>query len=357
MTTLSSTSQSAIATKEKFTSFRKENPKTRIRNAAKQMGCSEAELVATGVDGDVIRLDVDPSVIILEIERLGEVMALTRNDACVHERSGVYGGVSIGKHASVVVGPDIDLRLFFKAWKYAFAVSTPAAGMPDGVRRSLQFFDKFGRAVHKIFLKQESNLAEYVSLVDRYTADDQAMEAVGVETTKESAASADDFDDATKRAFLDEWAVLKDTHDFFPMLAKYKIARTTALEIAEGRFSWRVANSSSRDVLTAAAADGSPIMVFVGNDGCIQIHTGPVTNLKEHGPWYNVLDPQFNLHLNETMIHESWIVEKPTEDGTVTAVEVYAEDGTMIVQFFGARKPGKPELESWRQIVSGLTRL
>jgi hypothetical protein len=37
-------------------------------------------------------------------------------------------------------------------------------------------------------------------------------------------------------------------------------------------------------------------MCFVGNRGCIQIHTGPVKNIKIMGPWLNVMDPGFNLH-------------------------------------------------------------
>ena len=46
-----------------------------------------------------------------------------------------------------------------------------------------------------------------------------------------------------------------------------------------------------------AAAGGLPIMCFVGNRGCIQIHSGPITNIKPMGPWINVLDETFHLHL------------------------------------------------------------
>jgi putative hemin transport protein len=65
-----------------------------------------------------------------------------------------------------------------------------------------------------------------------------------------------------------------------------------------------------------------------------------------------VLDPHFNLHLNTTAIASSWIVNKPTVDGWVTSLELFAEEGTMIVQFFGARKPGKPELPKWRALLN-----
>jgi putative hemin transport protein len=38
----------------------------------------------------------------------------------------------------------------------------------------------------------------------------------------------------------------------------------------------------------------------------------------------------------------------------VTAIEVFNEMGEIIVQFFGKRKPGVPELEEWRSLVATL---
>ncbi|WP_312196171.1 ChuX/HutX family heme-like substrate-binding protein, partial [Epilithonimonas vandammei] len=60
------------------------------------------------------------------------------------------------------------------------------------------------------------------------------------------------------------------------------------------------------------------------------------------------------LHLDTTKIGETWITKKPTEDGEVTSVEVFNKDGEFIVQFFGKRKPGNPELQEWKDLVAGL---
>jgi putative hemin transport protein len=70
-----------------------------------------------------------------------------------------------------------------------------------------------------------------------------------------------------------------------------------------------------------------------------------------------VLDAGFNLHLREDMIKSAWIVEKPTSDGVVTSVEVFDGAGELMAMFFGARKPGNPELQPWRDIVARLPRL
>ncbi len=96
-------------------------------------------------------------------------------------------------------------------------------------------------------------------------------------------------------------------------------------------------------------------MVFVGNPGMIQIHTGPVENLKATGPWFNVLDEAFNLHLNEAALDSAWVVWKPTEDGTVTSLELFDATGLLVATLFGKRKPGVAEDEGWRAVVNGLT--
>ena len=95
-------------------------------------------------------------------------------------------------------------------------------------------------------------------------------------------------------------------------------------------------------------------MTFVGNEGAVQIHTGVPERLVETGPWFNVLDPRFNLHLDETQVAEAYVVVKPTVDGVVTSVEGFDAAGRLVVQFFGARKPGLPEHEDWRALVAGL---
>ena len=96
------------------------------------------------------------------------------------------------------------------------------------------------------------------------------------------------------------------------------------------------------------------IMIFVGNANCIQIHTGPVKRLVTTGPWFNVLDPDFNLHLREDLIHEAWLIRKPTRDGDVTSVELYDAKGETIAMLFGKRKPGLPEDKTWRALANSM---
>ena len=74
-----------------------------------------------------------------------------------------------------------------------------------------------------------------------------------------------------------------------------------------------------------------------------------------HEQWYNIMDPDFNLHLDMSKVTQTWVVRKPSEDGVVTAIEVFNEKGEIIVQFFGKRKPGIPELDIWRKTVENIS--
>jgi putative hemin transport protein len=109
-----------------------------------------------------------------------------------------------------------------------------------------------------------------------------------------------------------------------------------------------------RRLLELAAQDGLPIMIFVGNPGCIQIHSGPVHNIKIFGEWVNVLDDGFNLHVTEPSIASAWISRKPTRNGVVTGVEFYDAEGEQIATLFGKRATGEGESVRWRGILDAL---
>jgi putative hemin transport protein len=147
---------------------------------------------------------------------------------------------------------------------------------------------------------------------------------------------------------------MRDTHEFFGMLGKFKVGRVQALRLVGPEFARELPARSLRGALEAAAAERTPIMIFVGNRGCIQIHTGPIERLLDTGGWFNVLDPDFNLHLRDSAIARVFSVRKPTDDGIVTSLEAFDGRNRNILLMFGARKPGNPELEPWRALVARL---
>lgn len=337
--------------------LKQSKPTLRIRDAATELGVSEAELLATTVGNYSTRLEGNWTELVKRLPSLGRVMSLTRNDSCVLEHKGPFQRIDIMgnmPHAmATVIGP-IESRVFFGAWKFGFAVQQQT---PHGVQQSIQIFDEAGTAVTKIFLQEEKNgkkgsdVKAYESIIADFRSADQS-ESIAVTAVKEALTKA--IDDVDQQALLTDWANMKDTHDFFGMLRKHQVNRLDAVRIAENKYTQQVHKSSLRTLLETAAAEKLPIMIFAGNRGNLQIHQGKVQTIRVMDNWLNVLDPDFNMHLREDHIDTAWIVKKPTTDGVVTGIEVFDNKKNMIVQFFGLRKPGIPELEGWRELVAKL---
>lgn len=335
---------------ERWADFQQANPKSRIRDAAAHLGSSETELLATrntgAVDSPVVGLTGDFRELLKQMPALGRVMALTRNESVVHERKGVYQNVSFNGHVGLVLGEDIDLRLFVSHWQFGFAVS-------ENGRRSLQFFAADGEAVHKIYvLEGETNEAEYDALVGRFRAGTQ-LPAL---TTHPAPAADPEADDAAidVAGFRAAWRGMQDTHDFFGLLRTFGVSRTQALRLGPPELLRRLDNQAVDRALRAASAGQLPVMLFVASRGCIQIHTGPTEKIVPTGPWLNVLDPDFNLHLKLEDVAQSWVVQKPTADGVVTALELFDAQGRNLLLMFGKRKPGIPEKPEWQALAAAL---
>ena len=326
---------------------RTENPKMRERDLAMQLGISEAELVAAHCGESVRRIEPRVDDLLTGLEAVGEVMALTRNESAVHEKIGVYDKVVTGKHNAMVLGENIDLRIFPKVWAHGFAVEKRDG---DEVRHSLQFFDEAGEAVHKVHLRPSSDLEAYQGLVERLLSADQsstlALKNIDVKPATTGGGSADEL--------RERWSGMTDVHQFFGILKALDLSRHQAVNMVGPDYAWRLDGEALARMFNSAASEALPIMCFVGNRGCIQIHSGPVTNIKTMGPWLNVLDETFHLHLRTDHVRELWAVRKPTKDGHVTSIEAYGADEEMIIQFFGKRHEGEGEREDWRLLAEGI---
>lgn len=322
--------------------------RVRTRSAAAGLGVSEAGLVATRCGDGVRRIRPAVEELLPRLEALGPVMALTRNDLFVHEKTGVYRNVYADPHVSSVIGRDIDLRIFPAAWKHAFAVE----GEGREKRRSLQFFDSHGVAVHKIFLGEESDAEAWEALVTDFLHPDQSA---GQEVKPEAPPSTNRPDgDVDVAALESSWRAMKDTHDFFGMLREHEVGRIQALRLVTDELARPARGRAVRRILETASAEAIELMVFVRSPGTIQIHHGPVDRIVDAPPWLNVLDPAFDLHVLEEGIARAWVVRKPVESGWVTSVEVYDAGDTLCALFFGCRAEDEPEDDAWRALAEGL---
>lgn len=327
-------------------------PTSRLYDIAEYFEVSEAELLATRCGDTVTRLDARCwSELIRELPKLGCVTALTRNRYAVHKKTGTYHNARI-----TASHEEIAPQLFLNHWQNGFAVIEEIMlGQHLTMRRSLQFFDPHGMAVHKVFLIEASNHRAYKILVGHFASADQSPEQLVSLVPKPLRQQRDsDVDIKGLRAY---WQALRDVRDFDYMCERLGVMPIQALRLAGNDLAWRVAPTGFRQLMEVIVEMELPITVSVGSPGVIQTHTGLIHNLQTVGTvgsWLNVSEPGFVLYLREDRIHTAWVVKKPTADGVVTALELYDAKGESIAVLSGKRTPGQAWAEVWRGAVSTL---
>ena len=357
---------------ERWSTLRTEQPKLQIRDAARALGASEAQLLATNLGNGVTRLQADGNQA-REIMRaaldLGLVQAITRNENGVIETTGTASRLKQAGDKSEqgelkqdaeqearqrniaggYLGGAIDLRFHFENWKYAFAVAQP--GRDGKLSRSLQFFDAQGDSVHKLYVRSEAGVAVFDQLVAKFRAPQQDSQLNVLATVARPAEKPDAEVDL--KEFHLAWKEMTDVHQFAQILREFKLTREQALRLAPAGMVERIAPEALRTLLETAAKDKVAIMVFLGNQGLTQIYSGKIEKTMAAGGFYNVLDPDFNLHIRDTALRSGWVVKR----GGVTSIEFFDKEGTQVLTFFGVRERGKPQPQAWNDLADSLARV
>ncbi|WP_219115768.1 hemin-degrading factor [Janthinobacterium sp. UMAB-56] len=354
---------------ERWSTLRTEQPKLQMRDAARALGVSEAQLLASNIGKGVTRLQADgnvPREIMRAALDLGLVQAITRNENGVIETTGVASKFKQAGDKSEqadakqdpetqarqrniaggYLGGQIDLRFHFEHWKYAFAVEQ--AGRDGKPTRSLQFFDANGTAVHKIYVRSEAGVAVYDKLVASFRMPEQSAELNVLAVASKAAEKPDSEIDV--KEFQLAWKDMTDVHQFAQILREFHLTREQALRLAPAGVVERVTPAALRTLLENAAKDKIAIMVFLGNEGLTQIYSGKIEKTMAAGGYFNVLDPDFNLHIRDTALRSGWVIKR----GGVTSVEFFDKEGTQVVSFFGVRERGKPQPQSWVELADSL---
>ena len=370
---------------ERWTSLRSEQPKLAARDAARKLGVSEAELLATGIGTSVTRLRgevLEAREIMRGALDLGSVLALTRNENGVIERTGVATRVKPQDAAEAVaasretdkdkdkdkdkdagkdqerearmrniaggyLGGEIDLRFHFDHWKYAFAVVQPGAAGTEP-KRSLQFFDAAGGAIHKIYVKDPKGVAVFDKLAAQFRHPSQSLD-LGVAPAAPKAPELADSKVGVKE-FQQAWNEISDVHQFNRLLTEFKITREQAMRLAPAGKARAIKPQAVRTFLDEVAKQQIGLMAFLGNGALTQIFSGKIVKTAASEGWYNVLDPNFNLHLRDSAFRSGYVVLR----AGVTSIEFYDDKGELVVTFFGMRERGQPQPKVWTDLAAAL---
>ncbi|AEF99395.1 ChuX/HutX family heme-like substrate-binding protein [Methylomonas methanica] len=325
-------SYSTRALQQAWENLQAERPQTRIREAASLLGVSEAELVASGCAGNAVQLDGPWPALLAEIGELGLLMGLTRNDEAVHEKIGLYDRSATAGDWLLLSGHGVNTALLTGLWHAGFAVCETTR---IGERRSLQFFDARGEAVYKLYLTEHADQARYQRLVDAHRT---AYPPPNLELPADSMLDAADTD--TVSGMPEHW------QRWFK--SSFFTGNDTGIHTSRP-----IAVSVFAELMLQLADMQLPIQIIVRNQAAIQVHDGPIRNLMIGGPWLNVLDQDFNLHLNQTAIACLRSVNLPHRGHGLQGLQLLNARGQTIASLFGCDDPagGNP---LWRDLLAGL---
>lgn len=307
----------------------------RPRDLADMLGISEAEYLCAWLDDGIRCISCKPEEIFPKLAEVGPLMALTRNASAVHETVGFFERFSTYRTTAECHGPGIRTHLTSKNWVYGFSVEKRQnEKRQDAMHRtekrlcSFQFFDRNGIAVHKIHTRPNSDLSAW----------DRIAKAIGF-----------DIDPDEIRSQLQVHRAPEPR----------RVMSTSGLEkMFEGCKSnlefHRVSNEAIEQMLKAASANGLSLICKVNSTGCLQTYEGPVAKIVTMGPWVNIMDDQFHMHLRKDHLIGTYIASRANGAEVRTSLEAYDASGTRVI-YFANQDDGTAENENlWQKIIDEL---
>tara|TARA_Y100000590_G_scaffold192032_1_gene218378 strand:- start:350 stop:1324 length:975 start_codon:yes stop_codon:yes gene_type:complete len=253
------------------------NKKIRIRDAAKQLGVSEAELLSTEIGSDIYYLsNLNIKGLIENILSADKIMSLIRSDIVVHEKNISCDTINLNNNNSLIFD-DGTLLLNFKldSFKHVFY---ERKNHNKRELRSFQFFNKAGQSLLKIYLKGHSSKL-FDDLGEKYKVD------YGYELQE--------IDDS----------IIKKTKNTLSNIDMY-FSKNIYDSIEKRKLSDK---KIFRKILEYASEKDFPFQIHALGMDAIQYHRGTVKNILDYGPWINVIDKSFNIHVLENSLYETYL--------------------------------------------------
>lgn len=281
--------------KQKWNEFKSDpnNKKIRIRNAAQNLGVSEAELLSTDIGEGVKYLFIDDINLFLEeILSIDKIMVLIRSDFVVHEKIIETQYISLrenmlinkfeNKYPLLVYDKNQLMYSFFENKKHR-----------KTNLRSFQFFDQFGNSIFKIYLKGKDE-DKFDRIAIKYEAD---------------------YNYELQNLNISEDEVLNDFNSINMHFKSDEILFSSKISSLK--------NNILRLLLTDISEQKYPIQIHAVGNKIVQYHRDVINNIIDYGPWINVIDKEFNIHVLENKIVKNNLIEYLVDSKKYYSIEFY----------------------------------
>lgn len=341
---------------EDYLRLKEQHSDKHARDLAAILNISEAELMHCRIGkGGAQCLTGNIPDLLQAVTHIGDVKAITRNDYVVSIQTGQYSHPRFSSHSGAFLNPrGLDLRMFFAQWDSMFFLKEEVY---SETRQSLQFFDKYGDALHKIYITEKTDMDAWYTVIEQFTVNENPP--LNIVEKKWPPKRA--VDEQLAQQLQHQWVSMTDVHQFSTLLKDNNLSRQQVFHAVSDELAWRVSTDSLSQLLYLAHQKQNEIMLFISNHGCVQIFTGKIDKIAPlkleslETQWLNVSSQHFNLHIIENGITECWVTKKPTRDGFVTSLEVFDKNGNQIIQMYGQRTEGEPEQALWHDQILSLS--
>ncbi|WP_224717825.1 ChuX/HutX family heme-like substrate-binding protein [Pectobacterium versatile] len=160
------------------------------------------------------------------------------------------------------------------------------------------------------------------------------------------------------------WRNLADIHHFYPMLEQFGMSKLEAFKAVPDDLACQVDQSSLWSVLASLQREKERSMIFVDNDSVVQIYTGTINKIVElknkgklvvHGETEEGQRAIFKITTSN--LGEAWVVNKMSEQGYITSLEIFDKNESHIAQFYGMRTEGSKQSEKWVELIKRLPKI
>ena len=286
--------------KSKWKKFQQDNPKVRIRDAAYQMKVSEAELLSTEINETVSCLLIeDMTAFIKDVLKADKIMLLIRSDYVVHEKTIKTKNIRLEENQIIDLDKNDCSILDFNidAFEYVFFQKKMHSNRE---LKSFQFFDKAGMAILKIYLKgKDLGFFDEIDLKYKKTYNYEMQSDLDINNSN----------------LLDSKIKINLPFDTIN-------SKTTCRDISV---------KSLRLILENASDMKTPIQIHALGLGTIQYHRNTVRNIVDYGPWVNVIDQKFNLHVLENGLTRASLIQYQFKDCQKYLINFFDKNNTHVL--------------------------
>lgn len=290
-------------------------------------------------------------------QSFGEVMAVTRNDACIHEKICRYGScLNYGNPRTIgAISGELNLQLSYEHWYSGFFVIENKGGC---FVKSLQFFNDIGVPIHKVYIREKLNDDIYDEFLaafakEQYSDDSKLIEVIKFhETPKHPYLNVVKESKLDLHAFRRSWSEMREDLDLSRVLIEFEVGRLQAYRLVGSDYALKIDKDAVYDILKGAGDHRIRLAVSVGNDGVMQTHQGLIYQITSMGDWISILDGDFNLHIREAMVHSAWIINKPSIDGIQSSLELFDRNGRCVAIVSAAQDSVESSQCQWRKLLT-----